>query len=203
MFWPWPTKHFLDSFNFIMKAWTATHSKIGTKPFWVPHPALPLSTRPIQICHWTFPFICAKICVKTNVCQPPSPFIPSEERLGAYRWGLCLWMCPQTLPLNLPPLPHPPITDPNLQSIRCILPWCCFFYMRGACFQIHVGWTMWLCNHENQEVESASLGIVIIVLGVLGLGLLRNTFRCCCYGLCVEEAQAMRQVQPLVRLKQW
>lgn len=48
---PWPSEHFLASSNFIMKAWTATNSQIGTKPFW----GLSLSTRPIPIIHWVFP----------------------------------------------------------------------------------------------------------------------------------------------------
>lgn len=43
VFWPSPTKHFCASFNFIMKAWTATNSPIGTKPVSGPHPPLPLS----------------------------------------------------------------------------------------------------------------------------------------------------------------
>lgn len=54
VFWPSPTKHFLASFNFIMKAWTATNSQIGTKPVSGPHPPLPLSnphSPPPPFCH--------------------------------------------------------------------------------------------------------------------------------------------------------
>lgn len=65
-FWPWPTKHFLASFNFIMKAWTATNSQIETKPVSEPRLPLPLSTRPIIICHWSFPFTRESIGMKTN-----------------------------------------------------------------------------------------------------------------------------------------
>lgn len=146
VFWPWPTKHFFASFNFIMKAWTATNSQIGTKPVWGPHPPLPLSTRPIPICHWPFPFNCASICMKTNVYNPPTPFIPSveEERLGAYRWGQCLWMWPPNPAPHLPSLPHPPITDPTLHSIRCTLPWCWIFIWRaGGCLKIHMARWPW------------------------------------------------------------
>lgn len=33
--------------------------------------------------------------------------------------------------------------------------------------------TMWLCNHEKQEVYSTSVGSARIVLGVLGRGFLK------------------------------
>lgn len=89
VFCPWPAKHFLASFNFIMEAWTVVNSQIGTKPVWGPHPPLPLST-------------------------PPHPTS----------------------------LPHPPITDHHLQSIRGTLPWWCFFYTRGDRFHNQMGWTL-------------------------------------------------------------
>lgn len=59
-------QHFLASFNFIMKAWTATNSQIETKPVSEPRLPLPLSTRPIIICHWSFPFTRESIGMKTN-----------------------------------------------------------------------------------------------------------------------------------------
>lgn len=47
VFSPWLSEHFFASLNFIMKAWTATNSQLGTKPVWW----LPLSTPPGPICH--------------------------------------------------------------------------------------------------------------------------------------------------------
>ncbi len=99
VFWPWPTKHFLASFNFIMKAWTATNSQIGTKPIWGPHP--PLHSLHDQYQSATGPFSHVSVCMKTNVYHPlPSPSLHSLGEVGgaAYRRSLCLCVCPQTLP---------------------------------------------------------------------------------------------------------
>lgn len=52
VFSPWLSEHFFASLNFIMKAWIATNSQLGTKPVWW----LPLSTRPGPIGHSFFRF---------------------------------------------------------------------------------------------------------------------------------------------------
>lgn len=196
-----------------MKAWTATNSQIGIKPSWGPHPPLPLSTWPIPICHWPVPFNRESACMKTNVCHPLTPpsFPWSRER-GRVRkdedW-LCVFMCVPPRPCPSPPLSATPThhrSYPPLHQVHSTM--MLFLLYEGASFQTHMGGstqsgTMWLYNHENQKVYSTSTGRVRIVLCVLGLGLLRNTFSCRCYGLCVDEVQAMRQVQPLAWLKQW
>lgn len=208
VFWPWPTKHFLASFNFIMKAWTATNSQIGTKPIWGPHPLLPLSARPVPICFWPFPFNRIRVCMKTNVFNPPllHSLGWGWEGVAAYRWSQCLCVCPPPpYPApHLPFLPHPPITDPTLHSIRCTLPWCCFFYKEGACFHIHVGWP---CGSLTMRIRRCTVHLLALrewfFLGVLGLGLRKIPSDSRCYGLCDVEAEAMRQVQPLAWLKRW
>lgn len=100
-FWPWPTKHFLASFNLIMKAWTATNSQIETKPVSGPRPLLPLSTRPIIICHWSFPFTRESIGMKTNgetLCN------------GVDESSVCPRPCPSPTPLCLT---HPSRIPPS------------------------------------------------------------------------------------------
>lgn len=76
VFWPWPIKNFLASFNVIMKAWTATNSQIGTKPVWQPHPLLPLSKRLLPVQTYAL-----------------------KHMVGGSRRSLCLcmWACPSAL----------------------------------------------------------------------------------------------------------
>lgn len=172
VFWPWPTKHFLASFNFIMKAWTATNSQIGTKPIWGPHPPLPLSTRPIPICHWPIPLNRKSVCMKTNVCHPLNPL----HSLG--RGGEAGCVKTRTVFMCVPPrsCPSPPLSatpthhrsHPPLYQVHSTM--MLFLLYEGACFQTHMGCstesgTMWLCNHENHKVYSTSAGRVRIVLG--------------------------------------
>lgn len=63
----------------------------------------------------------------------------------AYRLSLCLCVCPP-IPASHHRDLHPPIADPALHTIRCTLPWCCFFYKRGPVFTFVFtsSWTMLL-----------------------------------------------------------
>lgn len=112
----------------------------------------------MPICYWPVPLNRVRVCVKTNVCHPATPltllFVPSVGAWEGGGWqpidGACVYVC---VPLDsCPALPHPPTTDPTLQSIRCTLPWCCFFYEKGGVkFSDSHAWTgpMWLCSLEN------------------------------------------------------
>lgn len=89
-----------------MKAWTATNSHIGTKPVWGPHPVLPVSARPITICHQPFPFnrvwsIC--ISVTAPVSFPRSIYTCIRLWTGtpAFQLALC-----QTYQSEIPPSFH-------------------------------------------------------------------------------------------------
>lgn len=136
----------------------------------------------------------------TPPLNPPPP--PSFSWWGggwwwgvvAYRLSLCLCVCPQILPLTSPfstPTHHR--SHPSHHKVHSTM------MLRGPVFKFlfTLSRTMWLYKHKNQRVFSTYVGTARIVLGILGLGLLKKkTLRCRCYGLW-KEAQAMRQVQPL------
>lgn len=171
-----------------------------------PNSPLALSTRPLPIYHWPWPFNRVCICMKRNVCHSVTPHShPSFPWWGG--GGKCL----ETRPVFIV-VPLDPALSDTPTNHRSSLPlhqvhstMMLFLLYKGASFQIHMGCSpksgsMWPWNHKNQDVYSTYVGSARIVFGDFGSGLAENTLRCRCYGLCWDEARAMRQVQPLAWL---
>lgn len=147
MFWPWLSKHFLASFNFIMKAWATTNSQFWTK---APphchslHGQCQFTTSPSHAS------VCRKTVPKTNVRHPPPPLhstaLAEATRQGGYRQGLCVFVCPQD-----PTLPSPLCHTHPLQSLA-VSPSGAFYhdvvsFIRGGLFSTKVG-----CSLQSEAV---------------------------------------------------
>lgn len=129
---PRTTKNFPASFNFIMKAWTATNSQIGTKAHLR---AATLYTTSSNLPLGPFPFKRTRVCMKTNVCGSTTHLF--ILRLGRGQgWGPCAYRFKPVFMCAPPPTPphpfsfspshqpklHPPSAEPALHTIRCTLP---------------------------------------------------------------------------------
>lgn len=84
---PRTTKNFPASFNFIMKAWTATNSQIGTKAHLR---AASLYTTSSNLPLGPFPFKRTRVCMKTNVCGSTTHPLHSPAGAWAGLGAMCL-----------------------------------------------------------------------------------------------------------------
>lgn len=150
--------------------------------------------------------------MKTNVCHPMAHplFVPLVRwwwGVAAYRWSLCLCVCPQTLLLTSPFCHTHPLQIPHSTPSGALYHDVVSF-IRGGLFPNSCGMFTLIWDHVALEPWESE-GVQFICwhcnnsFRCFGSWLAENTFRCRCYGLCVDGAQAMRQVQPLAWLKQW